>query len=146
MIQVKIEWIRLLIADQTCPRCSQTEAEITSAIQHLQQMLMPHGIDVVLEKRSLSPTQFAENPMASNQILINGRPLESWVSAKVISTPCCDVCGDADCRAIEVDNQIHEAVPSHLIVQAGLAAAEEMLRGQGKTKPCCSENPSCCGG
>ena len=43
------------------------------------------------------------------------------------SSPCCNECGDNECRTVEVDGQVHEAIPQELLVRAGLIAASRML-------------------
>ncbi|MFN3420509.1 MAG: DUF2703 domain-containing protein, partial [Armatimonadota bacterium] len=83
---------------------------------------------------------FAQNPLMSNEIWLNGRLLEDWLGAKTTQTPCCDVCGDEECRALEIDGQLQEIVAADLIVKAGLIAASELLNAS----DCCSEKTSRC--
>ncbi|MDK2781936.1 MAG: hypothetical protein PWR13_964 [Archaeoglobi archaeon] len=57
-------------------------------------------------------------------------------------TICCDVCGDRECRAVELNETLYEAIPSGLIVKAGLAAAPHLLNNSG----CCESSlADCCG-
>ncbi len=121
---IKIEWQRLITNGETCPRCSATEQEIDDALTILKQMLEPRGFEVLLEKREITPAEFEDNPLESNRILINGRSLEEWLKADVGASPCCDVCGTAQCRTIELNKRVYESIPAELIVQAGLAAAK----------------------
>lgn len=123
-----IKWQRLLDeGGQTCPRCGLTEGEVDSACQSLKQALAPLGIEVVLEKRSLVLGEFIKDPLQSNRILIDGRPIEEWLGAKVGQSKCCDVCGDSECRTVEIENYKYETIPASLIIKAGLMAASRIL-------------------
>jgi hypothetical protein len=64
---LKIQWQRLLIDDETCPRCGVTEQEIDKAYMSLKQSLSPLGIMVVLEKKALDLAVFKK--ILLNQIL-----------------------------------------------------------------------------
>lgn len=126
MKTLKIKWQRLVSDGATCPRCGATEEEMDRAVFLLRQSLSPLGIDVVLEKSELSPAEFKERPLASNQIWLNGRSLERWLDGEVGQSPCCDVCGPNDCRTLQMAGQVYETVPADLIVRAGLLAAAQM--------------------
>jgi len=137
-IILTIKWQRLLAEGETCPRCGSTEQELEHAKTILEQALGTMGIKVVLEKDSLSRAEFDKDPLRSNRILINDRPLEDYIAAKTGQSPCCDECGSADCRTVEVEGETYETIPSALIVQAGLIAASRMVAPQEKA-PCCGE-------
>lgn len=112
-----------MVEGKTCPRCGDTEKEVERAISQLQSMLKPKGIEVVLEKRDITPEQFQKNPLQSNRILINGRLLEEYLQAKTGKSPCCSVCGPNDCRTIIINGKdIYEYIPAELIIKAGLTA------------------------
>ena len=49
--------------------------------------------------------------------------MEEWVHAAVSSSPCCSVCGDKECRTVDVAGANYEVVPVELLVKAGLIAA-----------------------
>ena len=53
----------------------------------------------------LNEANFKEDPSASNRIWIAGKPLEEWIEAKVGASRCTSVCGDSDCRTVEVDKR-----------------------------------------
>ena len=135
---LSIKWQRLISEGKTCPRCGSTEQELEKAVTVLGQALETMGIRVVLEKDSLSKAEFEKDPLRSNRIWINGRPLEDYVAGKVGQSPCCDECGPVDCRTLEVEGQAYETIPSVLIVQAGLIAASQMLVPETK-EPCCGD-------
>ncbi len=84
---------------------------------------------------------FAENVLESNRIWINDKALEEWLGAEVGKSPCCEVCGDAECRTVKVGENIHETIPADLIVKAGLIAASNMIAIESK-EPCCEDNAS----
>lgn len=130
MKTIKIKWQRLVSEEQTCPRCGSTEQELEKVSKILDRSLAPLGIKVVLEKEVITPAAFKKDPTQSNRIWINGRPLEDWLNAEAGKSECCDVCGDSECRTVEVEGTVYEAIPADLIVKAGLLAAAEML-GQG---------------
>lgn len=146
-----IRWERLVADDgQTCPRCHSTEGELEQAVSTLRRALGPLGLEVILEKEALSDAQFAQDPLRSNRIWLNGRLLEDWLGGTASHSPCCEVCGPAECRTVEVGSQVYEAIPADLIVKAGLAAALEILDAAPKP-PCCgrgslpeASQSSCC--
>lgn len=121
MKTIKLEWQRLVIDNETCPRCGGTEEEIEKAIK----ALADQGIPASLTKKEISKNDFDLNPQESNRLLINGRTIEAWLAAKTGKSCCCDACGDADCRTIEYANQIYETVPAELIIKAALIATKE---------------------
>ena len=108
---------------QTCPRCGSTGSEVEKAVHTLDQSLAPLGIEVVLQKETITPADFANDVLQSNMIWIEGKPLEEWLKGRVGQSTCCDVCGDAQCRTIELDKQTYEVIPAILIVRAGLVVA-----------------------
>ncbi len=134
---LKIKWQRLISNEETCPRCGSTEDELDKAMATLKQSLAPLGIEVMLEKKELSISEFNEAPLESNRIWINNQPLEDYIGGSVGQSPCCDVCGPSDCRTVKVEGEEYETVPSEVIVQAGLKAATKLLNAK-KKKSCCS--------
>jgi hypothetical protein len=127
MQQLPIVWQRLVSNGQTCDRCAATQLEIEHAVDTLEQALRPLGIAPHLEIRELDETSFKQDPTASNRIWIAGSPMEEWLEAGVASSRCCSVCGDSECRTIEVRGTTFEAIPERLILKAGLLAAAALL-------------------
>lgn len=127
MKTLMIAWQRLLEDGQTCPRCGSTETEVVKAVELLTQSLTPLGVAVVLEKSELSSEQFAQAPLQSNAIRIDGKLLEEWVGGETGQSPCSDVCGPNDCRTMAVGSEVFEVIPTELIVKAGLLAAAQLL-------------------
>ncbi len=150
-----IQWQRLVDeTGQTCQRCGLTEREVDAAADSLGRSLGPLDIRVVVEKSALAPETFARDTAQSNRLWIGSRTLEEWLGAKVgmsiCGTTCADVAGPVECRTIEVDGQTYEAVPSALIVRAGLLAGAELLDAP-PGEPCCKsqggaqeKTPECC--
>jgi anti-sigma factor RsiW len=129
MQRLTIRWQRLVnAADETCPRCASTGEEVDNAVAHLRRSLAPAGIDVVLTTQRLDEATFAQAPLESNRIWIAERALEEWLGARAASSPCCDACGDSECRTVCAGGQTYEAIPASLIIRAGLLAAGELLR------------------
>ncbi len=128
MLTLKIKWQRLLDEEyKTCPRCGGTEEELDKAYQKLKEVLSPLAINVILEKKELNLNEFRANPLSSNQIRIGDKKLEEWLGAETGKSKCCDVCGDEECRTIEIGLQRYETIPAPLIIKAGLVAAAEIL-------------------
>jgi len=76
-------------------------------------------------------------------VWIAGKPIEEWLGAEVGMSRCCSVCGDSDCRTIEVGGRTYEAIPQEQFIQAGLMAASQMMA------PASASNrgaTSCCSG
>ena len=130
-VVLPIVWQRLVSRGETCPRCGSTQAAIERAVATLTEVLRPLHIEPLLQTIALDQATFDQAPTESNRIWIAGRPLEAWIGAQVSGTQCCSVCGDANCRTLEVDGTTYEAVPETLIVKAGLAAASTLVTAQG---------------
>lgn len=149
MKTLKIKWQRLISDGKTCPRCGSTEGELEKAVSTLKQTLSPLGVKVVLEKREVTRAEFKKDPLMSNQIWINDRLLEDWIGGTTGQSPCCDVCGTAECKTVGVSGETYETIPSDLVVKAALLAAAELV-GKEKNSPCCGsrkpEKPAkgCC--
>ena len=115
-----ITWQRLISKGNTCPRCNSTEKELYKAISQLKKK----GIEVVLEKKELTLKEFNKNPVQSNKILFNGKLLENLIGAETGQSQCCNVCGDKECRTLEIGKESYEMIPSDMIVRAGIIASE----------------------
>ncbi len=127
MKKLLIKWWRLIDSGQTCPRCKNTEIELDKACQKLKEAFRILGIEVIIDKQEITNDEFNKNPLISNQIFINNKPLEEWLNAKVSQSPCCDICGDQDCRTVEFLGKSYEIIPSELIIKACLLAAADMI-------------------
>jgi hypothetical protein len=141
MKTLNIVWQRLVKDGETCGRCGATHEAVLGAMARLEAALSPLGIRPVLETRRLDEPAFRDDPSASNRIWIAGKPIEAWLGAQVGSSPCCTVCGDLPCRTLEVAGRSFEAIPEHLIVQAGMIAAAgavEPAQPDAKPAPCCT--------
>ncbi len=123
-----IEWRRLLDENKrTCPRCGATEQEVERAVTSLNQALKSFGIDVRLVKKAIDTASFKKDVLQSNKILIEGRILEEWLGAGTGQSPCCEVCGNAECRTVQYADQTHETIPAELVVKAGILAASQVF-------------------
>ena len=122
-----MRWQRLVRDGRTCTRCGNTEVEVRRAAETLRQVLAPLGIEPQLEVTDVEEAAFAANPLESNRIWIADRPLEDWLNGSVGSSRCCSVCGDSDCRTLQVRGTTYETIPESLIIKAGLLAAAELL-------------------
>ena len=129
MKNLTIRWQRLINqAGQTCLRCTDTGQTVEAAFTKLKKSLYELGIEVELKKETLDFTIFTKDPLQSNRIWIEGKPLEEWIGATVGKSQCCDVCGDSECRTVSTDQDTFEVVPEDLIIKAGLLAAAELFK------------------
>ena len=119
---ILIEWQRLVEDNKTCPRCGDTGSEIDKAEALLNRVFEPLDCLVKVRKKELSMETFQKNPASSNHILIDGKLLELWLGADTGMSPCCDVCGDAECRTIDLNGTEFETIPARLIILACLEA------------------------
>lgn len=128
MKTLAITWQRLVDANKkTCDRCGSTRINLGRAVKKLDEMLESMDIKVKLEEREIDLEAFSNNPSESNKIWIADKPIEYWLEANVASSQCCSVCGDSQCRTLEVDSLVFETIPEDLIIKAGLRAASEMV-------------------
>lgn len=127
MKPLPIVWKRLLKDGATCDRCGDTGQELDAAVATLAAALRPLGIEPVLDKQAIEEAAFKDEPSESNRVWIAGKPIEEWLGANVGMSRCCSVCGDSDCRTLEVGGQIWETLPQDQIVKAGLLAASQMI-------------------
>lgn len=128
MKPLRIVWQRLISSSgQTCYRCQRTFDSLQDALGTLKKVLAPLHLEPALETVELTEDAFKAQPVASNRILIGGKPLEQWLGGRAGSSPCCSVCGDAECRTVEIGEQVFEAIPVGLILKASLIAAAGMI-------------------
>lgn len=127
MSKLIIKWQRLVDDSTTCPRCSETEMEIEKAFLKLKEAFKYLDIEVMLEKYALNQDAFKKNPLTSNSILINKKPLEEWLDVETGKSLCFSVCGDEDCRTIKIKGQVYETIPESLIIKASLIASSELI-------------------
>ena len=123
-----IIWQRLVSSEgKTCDRCDATYKEMQRALGKLKEALRPLGIEPTLEVRAIDEESFKANPSESNRIWIGGRPMEEWLGARVGSSRCCSVCGESECRTVEVGATTFETVPEKLLLKAALVASSQLL-------------------
>lgn len=128
MKSLPIVWQRLVNLDgTTCDRCNATYQEIQRTVSKLKEALRPLGIEPSLEIREIGEISFKATPSESNRIWIAGRPMEEWLGATVGSSRCCSVCGDSECRTVEVGGTRFEAIPEKLFLKAALIASSQLL-------------------
>ena len=156
MKPMPIIWKRLVKKGETCARCGDTYRELEGAVAKLEAALRPLGIEPVLETQEIDEETFKVNPSESNRVWIAGKPVEEWLGADVGMSRCCSVCGDSDCRTLEIGNRTYETIPEELFLKAALMAASQGMGGaslpdQSAASRCsCSPNlerakGGCCG-
>ena len=128
MKSLPIVWQRLVSPDgKTCDRCAATYQAMQRAVGRLNEALRPLGIEPTLEIREIDEESFRANPAESNRIWIAGRPMEEWLGASVGKSRCCSVCGESECRTLELESRTFEVIPEELVVRAALVASSQLL-------------------
>jgi Domain of unknown function (DUF2703) len=136
MKTIKIVWQRLVDErGQTCPRCRATEQELHKAHRFLTKSLLPLGIVFSLDTRALTTQEFAQDPMQSNRLWIDNKPLEQWLKAETGASPCCESCGEAECRTLTVQGKTYETIPAELIIKAALLSVEREVKRLTAARP-----------
>lgn len=146
---MEIVWQRLVDeSGETCVRCGTTEASVDEAARKLYRSLRSLGINVVLKKKTLSPSAFEKEPLESNRIWIAGVPIEQWLSATTGQSQCSSACGSADCRTVTIDGNTYEAISADMIIKAGLLASAQLFHvepgGSCSTSPDSTQQKSGC--
>ncbi len=118
---LEIEWEHLRIAGETCERCSGTIATIRQVLGDLRKKGRLAGIKVRVRETPLPPERIAE----SNEVLINGIPIEELLSAGVGETSCpscASLTGQPSCcRAVELEGEVYEELSAPVIRRAVLS-------------------------
>jgi hypothetical protein len=121
----------------TCDRCSRTGDAIRDVLEELQPYFREKKVTVRFRERVL-PDSLIEQ---SNQVLLNGIPLEDYLAgSRVVQTPCCSCAcitgqDEAECRAIEIGDDRYEALSAELLKQVIIGIVETMTAGD---DACCS--------
>jgi hypothetical protein len=122
-----IVWQRLVVSGETCTRCGTTYEALQQAVTKLKAVLNPLGFEPMLEVKEIDEKTFQADPSTSNRIWIAGRPFEEWLDARVGSSRCCSVCGDSNCRTVEIGGTRFESIPEDLILKAALVAVSQLI-------------------
>ncbi|OPX74571.1 MAG: hypothetical protein A4E40_00432 [Methanoregulaceae archaeon PtaU1.Bin059] len=110
----------------TCERCSLTGGAILDVLEELQPYFREKNITARFRETVLPDSKIDE----SNQVLINGVPMEEYLSdARVVQTPCCSCAcitghDEAECRAIEYEGNLYEAISPNLLKQVIIEVVE----------------------
>lgn len=138
--KLNVEWLHVgADVTHTCERCSATGTTLTAVITEMEPELARKGIVIVYTETVLPFEKLPE----SNTILINGRPLEKYLTnARIIQT-CCESCAcigeqdSAECRAIQTPDELYESLPADLIKRVLMIAADRMDGETGRSDGCC---------
>ena len=141
MKPMQISWKRLVKGGETCTRCGDTGRELEAAVAKLAAALRPLEIEPVLETQEIDEAAFKANTSESNRVWIAGKPIEAWLGAGVGMSRCCSVCGDSDCRTLEVGGRTYETIPEEQFIKAGLMAASQMIASAASSD---RDATSCC--
>jgi len=138
--ELYVEWQHVgADVTHTCERCSATGISVTSAIQDLKPTFAERGIDIQYKETVLQAYQLPE----SNKVLINGKPLETYLTNAHIVQTSCQSCAcivekeSAECRAIQTPEGLYESLPTDLIRQVLTMVADQMDGRPVSSKGCC---------
>lgn len=120
--RLEIEWKHFAVGDATCERCGKTGDSLKTAVGELRQELGPAGVKINLTETILDKDRIAE----SNEIRMNGVPIEDLLAAVVVPTDC-PSCGTLTgestcCRAIGIGAERYEDIPPEMIRKAAYKA------------------------
>lgn len=122
--RLEIEWRHLVQEGNTCERCDNTGETLRRVLQDLSAELGRKGVTVTFRETSLGSEALAQ----SNLILFNGISVEDCLGAQVTEThcqSCCDLVGEeVNCRAVEINGTVYEAIPEALIRDAAYAVLQ----------------------
>lgn len=116
MKTIDIEWCHLRVEGETCERCGDTGAVLRELVANLNRECAPRGVKVTLTETPLGPESIQE----SNQVLIDGQPLEASTPAIQIGSSACTSCGELtgreeSCRTLELGSESFKVPPAYLI-------------------------------
>ena len=131
MVQMKrnliIEWKHIgTTVTGTCERCSLTGGAILDVLEELQPYFRQKNVTARFRETVLPDARIED----SNQVIINGTPLEEYLSdARVVQTPCCSCAcitgqDEAECRAIDYEGIRYEAITPELLKQVIIGVVE----------------------
>lgn len=118
----------------TCERCSLTGGAIQDVLEELTPYFKEKNVTTRFRETVLPDSQIEQ----SNQVLINGLPMENYLSgAKVVQTPCCSCAcltgqDEAECRAIDYGGYRYEAITPDLLKRVIISVVESA------EEKCCS--------
>jgi len=110
----------------TCERCSLTGGTIRDILEELEPYFHEKGVMAEFRETVLPDAEIE----VSNQVLLDGRPLEDYLAgSEVVQTPCCScacITGEdsAVCRAIEYEGNRYEAITPELLRQVIVSVVE----------------------
>ncbi len=110
----------------TCERCSLTGGTIRDVLEELEPYFHEKGVMAEFRETVLPDAEIE----VSNQVLLDGRPLEDYLAgSEVVQTPCCScacITGEdsAVCRAIEYEGNRYEAITPELLRQVIVSVVE----------------------
>lgn len=110
----------------TCERCSLTGSAIRDVLADLGPYFAEKDVSPEFRETVLPDEEIG----VSNQIVIDGRPLEDYLAeAEVVRTPCCSCAcitgqDEAYCRAIEHGGRRYEAITPDLLKEVIIGVVE----------------------
>jgi hypothetical protein len=116
MKTIDIEWRHLRVEAETCERCGDTGVLLRELVADLNRECESRGVRVQLTEMPLGPEAIEQ----SNQVLIDGHPLEARVPTLRVGSSRCHSCGELtrceeSCRTLESGGESFEVPPAHLI-------------------------------
>lgn len=118
---IPIEWKHYDKEGNTCNRCADTGTAIRQAIREIAEDLKARDAVISLSETLLPASEI----QTSNTVLINDIPLEDLLdntaTTETKCASCCSLIGsDVNCRALDRNGTVMEAIPVELIKRAVL--------------------------
>jgi len=139
-----IEWKHIgKDVTSTCERCGLTGGAILDVLEELQPFFRQKNISARFQETVLPDSLIEE----SNQVIINGTPLEEYLpGAEVVQTPCCSCAcitgqDEAECRAIDYGGNRYEALTPDLLKRVIIGVVESWDGACGCECDCGTFNP-----
>ncbi|MBF0408556.1 MAG: DUF2703 domain-containing protein [Candidatus Riflebacteria bacterium] len=114
--KLTIEWKHLEKDGITCVRCSNTGKTLLQVIEEMKKTCKKQQIEIEFKETKLAADRIKE----SNEILMNGIPIEKILSnAQVFESDCpscSSITGQSNCcRGIKIEEKKYEEIPEEMI-------------------------------
>ncbi|MFA5747172.1 MAG: DUF2703 domain-containing protein [Candidatus Paceibacterota bacterium] len=119
MRNLLIQWVHLSVKGETCERCSDTGKNIAQVLGDLKNDPRFKEVDLEFNEMKLPPEKIG----SSNEILLNGTPIEKFIAGATIGESVCRSCSDllgepVNCRTICCGKETMESIPKEVIREA----------------------------
>lgn len=119
MRNLLIQWVHLSVEGETCQRCSDTGKNIAQVLGDFKNDPRLKDVDLKFNEMELQPEKIG----SSNEILLNGTPIEKFIANAKAGESSCQSCSEllgkpVNCRTICCGKETLEAIPKETIREA----------------------------